>query len=227
MRRTRAREGSIISQGAFFREQRSCSSNATFPSLPPPPPPLRVRIQASFLLSRSTRLHPGLDSSKPLVAQERREGKGEKRGGREKQHKTSLASLVFASPLNHSPLHSTLASHAPASPRQYQRLTNVENRLGQINVSKVTRTVLHVLAACLALEVAIDGPHLGVHQPALAGAPRDLVDDLWELDESDRVGFLLVELRQQQDVEVQRRGVGEATRTISSGERIPNWISRI
>jgi hypothetical protein len=66
----------------------------------------------------------------------------------------------------------------------------MKDRPGELDVAEMTGTFGHTFTARLALEVAVDGPHPGVHETADLGFPGGLVHDLGMLDFGYRVRFL-------------------------------------
>jgi len=65
------------------------------------------------------------------------------------------------------------------------QLTDVEDRHCELDVTKVTRTLLLALAACSAHLASIDGSEFWVVQASLARSMALLVHSLWILDMTD------------------------------------------
>jgi hypothetical protein len=95
----------------------------------------------------------------------------------------------------------------------------MEDGASELDMTEVAGALGHALTAGLALEVAVDGAHLGVHEAANLGFLGDLIHDLRVLDLGDRIGFLRAGSASAMGMR------GKERLTISSGERIPNWTS--
>lgn len=72
----------------------------------------------------------------------------------------------------------------------YEVLTGVEYRTGELDVPEVSRTLRHALTAGLTFEVPVDGAHPWIHQTTHLGITRRLVHDLRVFDLGDRIRFL-------------------------------------
>lgn len=68
--------------------------------------------------------------------------------------------------------------------------TGMEDRSCQFNMTKMARTLRHAFSTCLALEVAVDSAHTGIHQSAHLRLMCSFVHDFWMFDFGDRDGFL-------------------------------------
>lgn len=98
----------------------------------------------------------------------------------------------------------------------------MEDWPGQFYVAKVSRTFGHALSAGLAFKVSVDGAHAWIHQATELRFVGGLVHDLWVLNLGYRIGFLQDRRMFNNQGE---ETVWEMARTISSGERMPNWTS--
>jgi hypothetical protein len=89
----------------------------------------------------------------------------------------------------------------------------------------MTRTFRHALTAGLTLEIAVDGTHTRIHQSTHLRLVSSLVHDLWVLDFRNGVRFLSDANKHNVVSKTKKNTFKDAkmwSRTISSGERIPN-----
>lgn len=105
---------------------------------------------------------------------------------------------------------------------QWMGQTWMKDWPGQFYVAKVARALGHTLSTGLAFEVSIDGTHARIHQATEFGFMGCLIHDLWMLNLGYGIGFLW-NRRTINDPRL-KKGWRKA-RTISSGERMPNWTS--
>jgi len=102
------------------------------------------------------------------------------------------------------------------------RRTWMEDWPGQFYVAKMAGALGHALSARLTFEVSVDGTHTGIHQATELRFVGSLIHDLWVLNLGYGVGFL----RDRRTVNnLGKKKAGNMARTISSGDRMPNWTS--
>lgn len=103
-----------------------------------------------------------------------------------------------------------------------RRRTGMKNRPRQLYVTKMTRALRHPLTTRLALEIPVYCSHSRVHQTTHLRLVSGLVHNLRMLDFGDGDGFLA---RRKKNLSAGTMEHGQASHTISSGERTPNCTS--